>query len=331
MLKYTHILYFLLFIPYALSSQNNRFNLDGMTSLEDDGQTVSLISYKPNNDIFRIDSVIIQEGKFQFEGDEYLGGISVVKFKDGFWMDVILEQGEIKLNRGEFSVRGTHQNDIYQNYIDSIRSLDAVNKLIIENQSELVGKIIFMRSTRTFPSNVFDMLCSSLSADFKKDLMILSATKEKVEYDKLTIRKKMLLGTKLQDIDLLDTDGESVQLSKYIGNSEYVYLDLWASWCGPCLEDIPDLKKVYEKYRQTGLRIVGISFDEERRNWLQAINNYDILVWEQLLIPRNSISEIKEKLAMTSFPDGILLNRKGEIIEIEITSSKLDAYFKNRE
>jgi thiol-disulfide isomerase/thioredoxin len=331
MLKYTYIIYFLLLIPCTVFGQSSRFNLNGITSPENNGQTVLLINYKTNNDIFRIDSVVIREGRFQFEGNEYLDGISIVKFKDGFWMDVILESGVINLNSKEYTVRGTRQNDIYQNYIDSIRSLDAVNKLIIENQSELVGKIIFVRSTRTFPPNVFDILCSNLSVDFKKDPLIISAIKEKNEYDQLALRRKMMIGTKLQDIALLNTKGENVQLSNYIGNAEYVYLDLWASWCGPCLEDIPNLKKIYEKYRGNGIKMIGISFDEESKNWLRAINKYDVLAWEQLLILQSSMSQVKKILTVTSLPDGILLNGKGEILDIKMTSSKLEAFLENHE
>ena len=84
-----------------------------------------------------------------------------------------------------------------------------------------------------------------------------------------------------------------MKISDFAGKSKYLYLDFWASWCGPCIAEMPTLKKVYEKYREHGLQVISISSDANEKNWKKAIERIDV-PWIHLSDLKGDNSEIKQ-------------------------------------
>ena len=329
MSKNNLITLFLLFLISVVSCKNN-FCLNGVVPREYDGQIISLIRYNADNEIVIVDSTVILDGKFQFEGNEYIDGASMVQFEDGSGMYLILESGMITLNcRDQFFVGGTKQNDLWQMFIDSIWNIELVNALIIENQTKIVSKIIFENHIYTFPSSELETLCSKLSTDFKSHPIIISAIEKNKKYNNIISKRKSLIGTIIQDVSLLNMNHENEQLLQHIGKSEYIYLDFWSSWCGPCIAELPGLKKLCEKYKESDIQIIGISIDDNRNDWLEAVNKHNISEWMQLLLPKETQSQAKEIFSFTLIPYGMLLDRKGEIISAGIRVSDLEIFLEN--
>ncbi len=308
------------------------FYLNGTASDEMNGKTVTITSYKENmKDIFNIDSTIIKDGKFHFEGEEYLNGATQlsVSDQDWGWTDIILERGNIRSDiSSRIKVSGTPLNNVYQNFTDSIFSLQAVKNLIIENKDNIAGKLIFARATSTFPTSDFEDVCSKVSEDFKNSPMIAPVIKEKIEYDNQRKKKRESIGTKYQDVKLLTSDNKLVQLSDYVGKYEYIYLDFWSSWCSPCIAEMPHLKEVYEKYKDKGLLVIGISIDEKRPNWIAAMKKYN-MPWIHLLIPENKIREVMNTYHVSTIPDGLLLDEDGTILNVKMDAGALDKFMEN--
>ena len=69
-------------------------------------------------------------------------------------------------------------------------------------------------------------------------------------------------------------DGKEIRLSDYVGKKQLILLDFWASWCIPCIQEVPLLKKLQEKYKNQGLLIMGVSVDSDREKWQGALDKH---------------------------------------------------------
>lgn len=93
--------------------------------------------------------------------------------------------------------------------------------------------------------------------------------------------KYKLPGAELLDFEIPDEVGEKHHLNEYVGHGRYVLLDFWASWCGPCMQELPNVKAAYERFHERGFDIVGLSFDTNREAWLRAVADKG-MAWTQL-------------------------------------------------
>ena len=82
-------------------------------------------------------------------------------------------------------------------------------------------------------------------------------------------------GTLAPDFKLKTPQGKTVKLSK-LAKGRYTVIDFWASWCGDCRKDIPNVKRLYRKFAPLGVQFVGVSFDDNAANWQSAIEKYEL-------------------------------------------------------
>lgn len=136
--------------------------------------------------------------------------------------------------------------------------------------------------------------------------------------------KKMALGTKYQDIELMNTEGKMVKLSEYVPEGRYVMLEFWASWCGPCRGEIPHLRHVYSEYKDKGFEIVSISVDQKKTDWEKAMKEEN-MVWKQLCDPKGFNGPVAKTYNITGVPTCILLDKEGHIFKTEMRGAALDA------
>jgi thiol-disulfide isomerase/thioredoxin len=115
-------------------------------------------------------------------------------------------------------------------------------------------------------------------------------------------------------------DGQQVSLESFRG--KYVLLDFWASWCGPCRQENPNLVKTFQRFRDQ-LTILGISLDQKREPWLKAIKD-DQLTWEQISDLKGWSNEVAGKYQVRSIPDNFLLDKEGKIIARGLRGADLD-------
>lgn len=134
-------------------------------------------------------------------------------------------------------------------------------------------------------------------------------------------------GEKAPDIKLADRDGKEIALSSLKG--KVVLLDFWASWCGPCRMENPNVVKAYEKYKEKGFTIFSVSLDENKERWLQAIEK-DKLTWP------SHVSDLKgwrsagaAVYKVNSIPATFLLDRDGKIIGKNLRGAALEDKLKS--
>lgn len=145
--------------------------------------------------------------------------------------------------------------------------------------------------------------------------------------------QKRLPGQKYHDIELADTEGIMHNLSEYVGHGNYVLLDFWASWCGPCMRSMPMMKELYDKYSDHGLQIIGISLDDSHDNWVSAIKRKG-LPWIHLSDLKRWKSVAADVYGVRAIPEIVLISPKGEIIATglhnELLKAKLEEIFTNK-
>jgi thiol-disulfide isomerase/thioredoxin len=125
---------------------------------------------------------------------------------------------------------------------------------------------------------------------------------------------------------LNDINGNLVTLDTFKG--QFVLIDFWASWCGPCREENPNLIRLYESYGKKGLKIIGVSLDSSMENWVKAINE-DKLPWLQLGDQKATDSKVAKDYNIKAIPMNFLLDKRGRIIGRNLKGPALEAKIKS--
>jgi thiol-disulfide isomerase/thioredoxin len=136
-----------------------------------------------------------------------------------------------------------------------------------------------------------------------------------------------LLDVPAPEIVAADTSGlKNIALSSLKG--KYVLLDFWASWCGPCRKENPNVVALYQKYKSKGFDVFSVSLDQDKGRWIQAIQN-DKLDWASHVSDlKGWASEAGRTYGVTGIPMTLLLDKEGNIIARNLRGEQLTARLK---
>lgn len=148
---------------------------------------------------------------------------------------------------------------------------------------------------------------------------------QKIE-QKITVAQALAVGGVAPNFSQQDSTGKTITLSEFRG--KYLLIDFWASWCGPCRKENPNLVKAYEKYKSKNFEILGISLDDAndngREKWLKAIKK-DGLTWPQVSDLKAWDNEVAKKYGVSALPQNYLLDPTGKVIAVNLRGKELEA------
>lgn len=134
--------------------------------------------------------------------------------------------------------------------------------------------------------------------------------------------EKKMPGKQYIDMTIKDLDGKERKLSEWIGKGQYVMIDFWASWCGPCRQEMPNVVANYAKYHEKGFEVIGISFDSKDEAWRKAVTDLG-MKWPQLSDLGGWKSAGADVYGINSIPSSILIDGSGKIEALNLRGEKL--------
>ncbi|RAJ87646.1 peroxiredoxin [Chitinophaga dinghuensis] len=138
---------------------------------------------------------------------------------------------------------------------------------------------------------------------------------------RLEAARKTAVGSPAIEFAQADSTGKNVALSSFRG--KYVLVDFWASWCGPCRAENPNVVKAYEKFNPKGFEILGVSLDDKKEKWQAAISA-DKLTWTHVSDLKGWKNTVAEMYGVRAIPQNVLIDPKGKIIAKNLRGEDLE-------
>ena len=199
---------------------------------------------------------------------------------------------------------------------------EVVAKKIKENPNSFASIMAIQQLRPEFYLDAYKILDKGLKQKYptNSDVKAFHGMVEQTEMSVNRI-KAIKIGSEAPELVLPMANGKDLALSSFRG--KVVLIDFWASWCGPCRKELPNVKRCYEKYKSKGFEIYGVSLDKERDAWIEAMSE-EGLTWPQVSDLKFWQSEAVAIYAIESIPFTVLIGKDGKILATDLRGANLD-------
>ena len=147
-----------------------------------------------------------------------------------------------------------------------------------------------------------------------------TATDTVVIVEEVMVQTGNTVGTYFTDFTGVTPDGKELSLSELVGKTDYVLVDFWASWCGPCRRFVPVLKEIYSSMPEGRLQILSCSVDQEEAEWRQALKEED-MPWAQ--VREDEAHPCSDKYDVRYIPHTVLIDSEGTIVGVNLEEPEI--------
>ena len=200
----------------------------------------------------------------------------------------------------------------------ALENLNVYTKNILASTNDAtVASFVLGRGAKTFVQKDFEDELNKAVIKFPEDENLRNLQQTYMNYKTQAAeleskrRQKSWIGKSAPDLEMPDINGKTVSLKSFRG--KYVLVDFWASWCGPCRQENPNIVKAYNDFKGRNFTIVGVSLDRDKTNWLQAIKQ-DQLNWTHISDLAYWNSAAVTIFKFDAIPYNVLLDPQGKVI-----------------
>jgi len=325
-----------------------------------DGDKVYLCNMEGFFVMVPVDSTVVKNGKFEFTG-EYDGCAMrfISPMHEGTdinFATVMLENADftVTMKKGQAEeVKGGPSTALYAEYeaglekvyggktrelygiegdstrTEAERAAARAELAIIDKR---VGQYKYDFVMNHIPSPISDLLLTSLGRDCTDEQ--IDAILAKMEQSGKTYQNykaimaeraataATAIGSKYTDLAFANPDGNIIKVSDYVSKNKYTMIDFWASWCGPCIKEMPWVVKAYEQYHAKGFEVIGVSLDNKKDAWLKAIAKHN-MPWPHMSDLKGWACEAAIPYNVKAIPANVLIDQNGTIVAKNLREQEL--------